>query len=147
MRTKLFIVSWIAFSCLTCSSKQTSDRDSGSIIGSYDIYTTHLLGMYHLKPSSRLYFYADSVLVRATCSGPYTGRWYVQKDVLYYSYTDTPDSGGLQAYKQMKILKNGHLRQADVRLTRKDGTTLIRDFLYKKINNTPPDSLLQVDVE
>lgn len=147
MRTKLFIVLLIAISCLTCSSKQTSDRDSDSIIGSYEIYTTYLLGMYHLKQSSRLYFYADSVLVRTTCSGPYTGRWYVQKDVLYYSYTDASDSGGSPAYKQMKILRNGHLRQPGVRLTRKDGTTLTRDFLYKKINNTPPDSLLQAGME
>lgn len=133
---------------VSCSDLK-SKVEEADIVGVYSMNISRYGGLYYSPTLYKLYFYKDSVLLFETCSGLRKSEWYLEGDKLYFRQNDTLGEGNAKLYK-MDILSDGNLGMRNVRSVLSKDTTVIfyNHFLYKKINSTPPDSLLQqVQVE
>ena len=118
------------------------------IVGVYSMNVSRYGGLYYSPTPYKLYFYKDSVLLFETCSGLRKSEWYLEGDKVYFRQNDTLGEGNAKLYK-MDILNNGNLRRKNVKNVLSKDTTVVfyNHLLYKKINSTPPDSLLQAGME
>ncbi len=134
----------LSVSLLVACSGLKARVNVSDIVGVYSMNVSRYGGLYYSPTLYNLYFYKDSTLLFETCSGFQKAKWYLDEDELFFLQDDTLGEGNTKLYK-MDILSNGNLQRKNVKNVLSEDTTVVfyNHLLYKKINSTPPDSILQ----